>query len=285
MPTTEVSGVTLDRQKASALQGLKMVMDNLQYSRKLVARRVLHLVQSFYTEPRVYHVTQWRTPGEPSEQVAINQRDAAGRVANDVTVGSLDVTVGNAPSRDSFQEQQFGEALELRKAGLTIPDYHIVLHSNLHNKEQIAEEVKQLQGLGEPGPMEQQMQKVQLRNQIAEVEKLEAEVQEIKSKAGYNQVRSKTELAEAQREQFEAITQHERELARMRADLQKHFSGLQNDQALAQIHTSSNQTIKRYTTLMDVLDNEQERVAQQQREEEAAGREEQARDAQQSTGS
>lgn len=269
MPNTEVSGVALQRQAASALQGLKIMQDNLALTRKLVAQRVLSMVQTFYTEPRVYYVTQWRDPSEPVEQVAINQKDAAGQLVNNVTAGTFQVVISQAPARDTFQDQQFAESLELKNAGIPIPAYHIILHSRLHGKERIAEEVKQLEGLGEPGPMEQQMQMVQIRRALAELEKLEAEVAKIKSEAGYNQVRSQTELADSEREKFEAITQHERELARLRADLTKHFSGMEKDLQLAQIHTNAKQAVTRYTTISDLIDNERERAAQMQREEQA----------------
>lgn len=262
MPNTEVSGVTLDKQKSSALQGLKVVMDNLQFSRKLVARRILHLVQNFYTEPRVYYMTAWREPGEPTEQVAINQRNAAGRVANDVTSGEYEAVISEAPARDTFQEQQFAEALELRQAGVTIPDYHIILHSNLHGKEKIAEESKRLQGLGDPSPMQQKQQQIDLRRQMAEVQHLEAQVQEVMSKAGYNKVRSQSEMSEQQRKEFEALSQHQRELKRIETDLQKHYSDLDKDVQVANIHSESSQEIERYTTLMDALDSEKDRQAQ-----------------------
>lgn len=278
MPTSEVSGVTLERQQASALQGLKMMADNLQLTRKLVAKRVLNMIQSFYTEPRVYYVTQWRDPSEPVEEVAVNQRQAAGQLVNDMSAGVFDVTVSMAPARDTFQDQQFAESLELANAGVPIPKYRMVLHSRLHGKQQIADEVKQLEGLGEPGPMEQEMQKIKLREAMATVAKLEGEVEKIKTEAGLNMVKGQSEAAGVEREQFEAITQHEREIARIRAQLEMHNSKLENDQQLARIHTASNQSIKRYTTIMDTLDKEKDRNAELQRELIADAREERARE-------
>lgn len=180
----EVSGIALQEKTARGQIQLQVPFSNLEFSRKLLAEKILELIQDFYTQERVFFITDYMEPEQPREQMVINQQ-AAGRVVNDVTVGKYDVVVASAPARDSFDEMQFAEALSLRQVGVQIPDHFIVEASHLARKQEIARMLKDMSGLGEMTPEQQQL--AQMQNQMAiqnaqlELEKLDAEIRELQS--------------------------------------------------------------------------------------------------------
>lgn len=249
MPSPEVSGVALQSSQNRALLGLQVCFDNLDVTRGLLAKVVLNLIQKFYTEGRVYSVLDWRNPEQTQEEVAINQ-EIAGEIVNNVTLGEYFVQVSSAPARDTFEDTQFAQAIELRNAGVMIPDHHVIAASHLAGKRQIAEEVKNLQGLGEPNEM-QQMQ-AQLQMQIAQlsVEEAAAKVAKIQAEAAALQAKAQTMVAGEQREMQVEAARLDLEAQRLKADLAKKAADLQTKIELAQVHTGTKQQLTRYTTLM-----------------------------------
>ena len=99
------------------------------------------------------------------------------------------------PTRDSFNDMQFAEALNMRNVGIQIPDYRVIQYSHLTHKDAIANEVRQLTGLGELTPEQQELQ---MRGAMAELEDAEAEVQ--KKRAQVEQLRTQAELNSAKAE-------------------------------------------------------------------------------------
>lgn len=249
VPDERVSGVKLDRMQTKELLGLQVVFDNLDFSRKLLARRVLDCVQKYYTEHRIFYVTNWRDPEMPEEEVQIN-RAAAGMITHNVTVGEFEVVASSAPARDTAEDSQFAEVLQLREAGIQIPDHHVILASRLPGKRAIAEEVKQMQGLGEPSPMQQQLAELQIRRAVAEIEGIEAQAAEREAQAMLWQSKAQVEITGEQRAGQEAAAQHMRELARIKADLMKQANDLANKIELAQVHTGAKEGLTRYQQLM-----------------------------------
>lgn len=255
----DVSGVVLEQAKSRALTGLQVIFDNLEYSRKLLAKRILECVQRFYVEPRVYRMTDWRDPEQGEQAVAINQQ-IAGEIVNNVTLGEYEVVAGSAPARDTFEETQFAEALQLREAGVMIPDHHIILSSHLAGKRAIANEVKQLQGLGEPTPAQQMLQELELRRLMAEVAELEAKAMNLQSSAQFNAARAQTEAAGEEREMFDVLARYQMEAARLKADLEKKAADLKNKLELAGIHAGVKQQLTRYQKAMDASGKDRDRL-------------------------
>lgn len=257
-PNPEVSGVAMERAQSRALLGLRTVFDNFSYTRKLLARRILDCVQTFYSEERVYFITDWRNPEASEEQLMLNQRAATG-VVNDVTVGEYEVVASSMPARDTWEDTQFAQMVELRNAGVMIPDHHVILASQLHGKRQIADQVKQMQGLGEQSQAQQQVAQLELRKLAAQVSEMEAKAQATASSAQLNQAKVQTEIAGEQREQADMQSQYQMELARLRADIEKKMMDIQSDQQLAEIHTDAKQAIARYNAMMNQEENAKDR--------------------------
>lgn len=268
-PNPEVSGVALAKQQSRALLGIQMAFDNLTLTRKLLARRILRMVQQFYTEQRVFRVLDWRNPESSVNEIAINVPQSTGQMLYDVSIGEYDVVVGTSPVRDNFEETQFAEALDLRKNGVMVPDHHVILSSHLYGKRQIAEEVKKLQGLGDPTPEQQQMlqmqQELAIKTAMAQLAELEAKVARLQSESVLNQAKAKVSLDAERRDMADLQTGRELELERLRADVQKTMANLENKLQLANVHAGTKAATSRASMLHSGMENEKDRMAEMQR--------------------
>lgn len=103
----EVSGVALEAKRSAGQVQIQVPMENLRRTRQILARRILDLIQSFYTEPRLLQITDESDPLKPRSEFPVNQIDPqTGEVVNDLTIGEYDILVSNAPARDNFHDMQ-----------------------------------------------------------------------------------------------------------------------------------------------------------------------------------
>lgn len=185
----EVSGVAIDSKEKRGQVQLQVPLDNLARTRKMVARKILELVQAFYTEPRVINIVRdLPQEGTPEfEQLMLNQPTPEGELMNDITDGHYDVVVSSQPSRDTFNDTQFAEALSLREIGVMIPDDRLVEYSNLEKKYALAEEIRSMTGRGEQSPEEMQMaamlQQMELQGMQLNLMEIEAKVMKLRAEA------------------------------------------------------------------------------------------------------
>ena len=188
--SAEVSGVAIQAKQNRGAIMIQVPLDNLRKTRQYLAEHILKLLQTFYTERRVIMVTNEEDPLKPREPMVLNEMTPEGRIINDLTIGEYDVVIASAPARDSFDEVQFAEALNLRQVGVAIPDDAIIEYSHLSKKEELAKRIRMLTGQEPPTPeqaevmaMQQQMaiQKLQL-----EIAQLEADVRKTQSDAAVN---------------------------------------------------------------------------------------------------
>ena len=210
----EVSGVALEQKRGAGQIQIQVPMENLRRTRQIMARRVLDLVQSFYTEPRVIQITNEDDPLKSREEMRVNTVDPqTGEIINDLTIGEYDLIVSSAPARDNFNDMQFAQALSLRQAGVMIPDDLIVEYSQLHRKGELSKMIRLLQGR-EQTPEQQQIMELQkqmaLQNMQLELAKLEAEVQKTRADAALIAAKARSEGAAP-----------ELELTRIETDLQR----------------------------------------------------------------
>jgi hypothetical protein len=235
MPKSDVSGVTLENSRDIALAGLGPAFANLALTRSFVARKIINLVQRFYTEPRLMRVTNWSGDEPTAEDLMINTD-----MLNNLTAGEYDYVVATAPARDTFADVQFAQAIEMRNAGIMIPDHYVIKYSQLADKKEIMETVKGLQGLGEPSPEQQQLEALQQRIAVevalAELEKLQAEVQKTIAEAGLAQARSQGEMVDAQVAAQAPYLEMQSGRQRLIAELTKQANDLQNKLQLANMH-------------------------------------------------
>lgn len=280
MPGGEVSGIALEKTQGRALTLLQVAFDNLNFSRGLVAHAIIACVQRFYNEPRLLRVTDWRQPEQPEMQVAINQISPTGEILNNLQMGEYEVIAASAPARDGIQETQFAEVVQLRQAGVMVPDEFVIRASHLAHKNEIADQVKQLQGRGDPSSEEAQMQQAQqqinmqmMQLQLAE---LQAEVQKIESEAVLNEAKAQAAVVGAQVQAQGAQGDLQLSIEKIKADIAKTQANLQNKLALADKHIAAKQEGLAYSTANRKQDHglkmavELEKVASQERTKQTA---------------
>ncbi len=146
----EVSGVAIQAKQFASQQQLAVPLDNLALTRRLLALRILKLVQRYYDSYRVFRITETdpRTGKEVESLLEINKFDSqTGQYLNDTTIGTYDVVITEQPMQITFENSQFTQALEMRKAGVQIPDSTVVRYSNLSEKQDI---IAAMEGSGKP---------------------------------------------------------------------------------------------------------------------------------------
>jgi hypothetical protein len=176
----DVAAKAIQAKQAQGSTNYTKVFDNLNYTRRLLAKRVLSMVQTFYVEPRILHITG-NNPGQDDEVISLNEVTPEGKVARDLTVGEYEVTVSSIPARETFEESQFDQAVQLRELGVDIKDEILVENSHLARKHEIAKEIS-----GEPteeeaalqselAELEVEAKRLENRKSAAEQKKTEAE--------------------------------------------------------------------------------------------------------------
>jgi hypothetical protein len=187
--SAEVSGIAIQAKQNRGAIMIQVPLDNLRKTRQYLAEKVLNLVQRFYTEQRVIQITNEDDPMKPREPMVVNQMTPEGRVINDLTLGEYDVIVATAPARDSFDEMQFAEAINLRQVGVAIPDDAIIEYSHLARKGELAKRIRMATGVEQtPEQMEANAMQAELAMQQVQLTlaKLQAEVQKLQTEAAVN---------------------------------------------------------------------------------------------------
>lgn len=190
----EVSGVAIQAKQNRGAMMIQVPLDNLTKTRQYLAEKVLNLVQAYYTEERLIQITDETDPLKRRMPMKVNEITTEGMIINDLTLGEYDVIVGTAPARDNFEEIQFAEAIALRQAGVPIPDDLIVEYSHLARKGEIAQRIRQMQGMEPPSEEQAQLMQFQAEAEIRktqlEIAQMEAEVQRLQSEAALNQAKA-----------------------------------------------------------------------------------------------
>ncbi len=193
----EISGVAIQSRQFASQQQLAVPLDNLAYTRQLLAKRLVKLVQRYYDSHRVFRITETDplTGKEVDATVEINKPMPDGSYWNDITIGEYDVVITEQPMQITFENSQFTQALEMRKAGVAIPDAVMIRYSNLTDKHDIAQTLtEQAQQAGPPPDptidakvalMGAQAQEVATRTKL-----LEAQATETAVKAQYSAIQT-----------------------------------------------------------------------------------------------
>ena len=237
----EVSGVAIQAKQNRGALMIQVPLDNLQKTRQYLAEHILRVVQQYYTEERLIQITDESNPMKTQIPLRINEMTPEGFVINDLTIGEYSVVIGTMPTRDNYDEVQFAEAIALRQAGVPIPDDLIVDYSHLAKKGEIAQRIRQMQGM-EPMSEEQaevaafqaqaEIQKIQL-----ELAKMEAEVQNLQAQSQLNMAKAQETAADPQIKVAEIqskMSMKQQELA-----LRQELSRLTNDMRQGQTETQA----------------------------------------------
>jgi hypothetical protein len=183
---------------------LKPVFHNLDFTEQFVVERVLKVIQTYYSEPRVMMITS-DAEQQQHEMVAVNQVDPdTQEVLNDLTVGEYDVIMVAVPAREAHEDTQFDQAMAMREAGIPIDDAYIIKNSRLLDRADIIAAMEAAAN----SPEAQAQRNLQMRGAEAEVAKTEAEV-------GATNAKAKSDLVKANA----TITEQERKIAELEAKL------------------------------------------------------------------
>ena len=188
MDREDVAAKAIQAKRQAASTNLAKPLDSLVRTDFILARNILDLVQTFYTEPRVLTITHDRDGGG-TEQVEINQITDEGEVLNDLMIGEFDVTISSVPQRETLEDSQFDQAMALREAGIAIPDNVVIKASRLINKNDIIKQMEEAKS----SPEAQKQAELQQRGMEAEVNKTEAEITQKQADAQLKQVKAQKE--------------------------------------------------------------------------------------------
>ena len=237
----EVSGVAIQAKQNRGALMIQVPLDNLQKTRQYLAEHILRLVQAYYTEERLIQITDESDPMKSQVPLRLNVVTPEGQIINDLTLGEYSVVIGTMPTRDNYDEVQFAEAISLRQVGVPIPDDLIVDYSHLAKKGEVAQRIRQMQGM-EPMTEEEaqiaafqaeaQIQKIQL-----EIAKMEAEVANLQAQATLHSAKAQETMADPQLKAAEIEAQmamKQQELA-----LRRQLSELTNDMRKGQTETQA----------------------------------------------
>jgi hypothetical protein len=254
----DVAAKAIQAKQAQGSTNYTSIFENLAYTRLLLAERVLNLVQTFYVEERIVHITGG-APGEQDEVITVNETTPEGQIARDLTLGEYAVTVTTVPARETFEESQFEQAVALKQLGLAIPDEVLIENSHLARKGEIA---KQMAG----GPSEEEMA-IQKQLQQLEMQKLQLENAKMATEQKRTEADTALTLIRAQQEALKdpngAEGQNradELKLAQAEADKEQELADLQ----LRKYEIDRNLEIKREELRLKELEIRANARAQQQ---------------------
>ncbi len=149
----EVSGIAIQAKQFASQQQLAVPLDNLAFTRALLGKRILKLVQRYYDSHRVFRISETdpNTGKEVEQVLEINKFDpATNSYLYDVTVGDYDVVITEQPMQVTFENSQFQQALEMRKANVAIPDATVIRYSALADKHDILANMQSAQPAADP---------------------------------------------------------------------------------------------------------------------------------------
>ncbi len=228
------SSKALDARMQGGQSTQEIVFDNLKLTRTLRAEIMLEIVQNYYTETRLLRVFEKNEDGddiqselainEPVEGIDPETQEVIEEIRNDLTLGEYSVVITAIPRRDTFDEAVFGQAQQMRDVGVQIPDHILIENSQLPNRLEVAQQVKQIQGLAAPTEAELERQAaledLEMRLLTAEVMEKEAQATERQANAMKLQAQAQEATLNPQLTKLKIDTDAEVEMQKLTAGVQ-----------------------------------------------------------------
>jgi len=235
------SSKALDARRQGGMIQQEIIFDNLALTRELRAELMLEMVQNYYTETRLIQVFKKNEDGDEEQQeLEINQpvmvldpetQEAVEQIRNDLTLGEYSVVIGTIPRRETYDEGLFDQLISMREMGVQIPDHVLIENSQLPDKADVVEVVKQIQGLAAPSPEEiqrqQQLSELEMRLLAAQVMNEEAQAIERKASAMKLQAQAQSEAQAPEIKKLEIGTNARVEMEKTGATMQSNREDLQ----------------------------------------------------------
>jgi hypothetical protein len=177
------------KQQRGAVSMSKM-LDNLERSDWFLARHVLDLVQTFYSNERMVQITKDDFTNESSEITVNTVDELSGEIVNDLTIGEYSVVITSSPYRASLEDSQFEQARALRELGIAIPDSVLIENSRLQRRA----EVLKLMAEQMSSPQAQAQAELAQRDAVATIGLKEANIEKIRANTQMLLAKTQTEL-------------------------------------------------------------------------------------------
>jgi len=133
------SGIAIDLRMRQGLTIIGRVFSNFRYVLKQVTRLVISRIRQYMPAEEMARILGPEV--QPEVIAKIKSKD----------VLKYDVVIAQSPSTPSIRISNFIMMMDLRKAGVPIPDEILIDISDLPQKEKIIEHIQQLQGTPAPG--------------------------------------------------------------------------------------------------------------------------------------
>ncbi len=188
------SGKLAEEANKASDVSLRKALDNLERTDHILAKLILELVQTFYTDKRIMNITRDELTGE-TEEVTINLPDQnSGEILNDLSLGSYDVVITSQTARRTLEESEFANAIGLRELGIPIPDRFMIENSNLRKKGEV---IKAMDAAAQSpeGKLKKEAELVGTQLVVAEQK---AKVSKLEADATHARAKSAQVLAEVQ---------------------------------------------------------------------------------------
>jgi len=150
------AGILSMLRQGAGLTTLQSLFDQLDRSQKLLGRIILKIVQTSFTPGKVQRIIE----EQPSPQFY------------NKAFGTYDAAIEEGLNTTTQKQMQFAQLLQLREAGLEIPDDVLLKSSTLQNKNELVEAVQQ--AAQQRAQMEQMQLDVQMRETEAQIKLAEA---------------------------------------------------------------------------------------------------------------
>ncbi len=249
---------------------LSKVLDNLERTDYILARNVLDMIQTFYTDERIINITHDDFTRD-TEEITINQQDPlTGAITNDLTIGEYDIVITSSPYRASLEDSQFEQARALRELGIQIPDSVLIENSRLLRRGDIVKDIE----AAKSSPEAQRQAQLQMAAAEAEVALKQAQAQKTAAdaqKAGADTQLKMNEAAgggqEADLQKMQAELQMERErlnmeLEKMRQEMELSWQKMTQELAMKQQEHQQDQQIKQANAQQEMALKEQQAAQQ-----------------------
>ena len=150
------AGILSMLRQGAGLTTLQVLFDNLDQAQKLLGKLLISIIQANFTPGKVQKILEGEQPAPQFYNIAFGKYDAA--VEEGLNTGTQ-------------KQMYFAQLLQLREAGIPIPNDVIIEAATLQNKKKLIESMQQAeqqQAQVAQSQMESQMQEQQARTELAQ---------------------------------------------------------------------------------------------------------------------
>jgi hypothetical protein len=151
--TDDKAGILSMLRQGSGLTTLQILFDNLDSTQKMLGKLMINLIQANFTPGKIKKILEGKEPTEQFYNKAF---------------GKYDAMVEEGLNTTTQKQMQFAQLLNLREAGVPVPDDVLLQSSTMQNKKELIESIEQSKQ--EQMQMQRQQAELQLEMQQAQID-------------------------------------------------------------------------------------------------------------------